>query len=67
MSNTINDLNLALTHDTFYHFTIKMAENITFLTPLQIKQVPYAYLNLKSIDIKCIKKKDPDDFVTKNV
>ena len=27
------------------YFDIKMTENIKFLTPLQIKQVPYAYLN----------------------
>ena len=34
MRNLIKDLNLALNHDTSYHFNIKMTENIKFLTPL---------------------------------
>ena len=43
-------------------------QNIKFLTPLQMKQVPYAYLNqvYKKAQIKGLKK-DPDDFLNKNV
>ena len=67
MCNTIKDLNLALNHDTTYHFNIKMTENIKYLPPLQMKQVPYAYLNLKKNSDKVYKKKNPGDFVTKNV
>ena len=45
MRNTKKDLNLVLNHDPSHFFDIKMTENIKFFTPLQIKKVPYAYLN----------------------